>query len=163
MKIKPEKPKKPKIKKYTPKRYKKKPNDKKATGRPEWVIDLKRVKELAKIQCTDHEIAVCLNISLRAFMDHKAKNPAIEEAIVDGRKNGHASLRSVQFDEAINKRNTSLLKWLGKQYLGQTEKVQLGNDPENPLPPAVQQNIVAPTTAEEGMAMLDQMVKNFKG
>ena len=46
-----------------------------------------------------------------------------QEVYLKGRENGKAKLRDLQLAQA-NKGNVTMLIWLGKQYLGQTDKTE---------------------------------------
>lgn len=78
-------------------------------------IDPEQVRKLAAIGCTHEEIASIVKCSVdtltRRFLDD----------IEEGRNQGKSSLRRKQWEMAING-NVTMLVWLGKQYLGQTDK-----------------------------------------
>lgn len=80
--------------------------------------DRDEVKQMVKIGCTQDNIAVIKRIDVRTLRKHYAEELAV------GAAEGHERLRHAQFDEAVNNRNASLLIWLGKQMLGQTDKVE---------------------------------------
>lgn len=95
----------------------------KTKGRPKKILNgtgLDTIKQLARIQCTDEEIASVLGVSVDTLT--RAANKAIfEEAKASGKEAGKASLRRMQFKTA-EAGNATMLIWLGKQYLGQTDK-----------------------------------------
>lgn len=79
------------------------------------------------IGCTNDEIATLLGISRTTFYDRMTHEPAIGEAIEAGRNNGKSTLRRLQW--ALAKQgNVTMLIWLGKQLLGQKDKVEHGVD-----------------------------------
>lgn len=94
-------------------------------GRPRIEIDWKEFDKLCAIHCTLREIAGWFDcsedtIELRVkekygvtFTEHYSKRSSI----------GKVSLRRKQYQVAMNG-NTALLIWLGKQHLGQSEKVE---------------------------------------
>lgn len=88
-------------------------------GRPKAVIDYALVEKLALIQCTQEEIANILNISRRTLLNDEV----FSQTYIKGLENGKSSLRRFQW-KAAEKGNTSMLIWLGKQYLGQHEPKQ---------------------------------------
>lgn len=90
-------------------------------GRPKKDISPEQVENLAAIQCTDLEICAVLGISHDTLMRRK-REPAFMEALENGRAKGRASLRRAQF-KAATSGNTALLVWLGKQFLGQSDKL----------------------------------------
>lgn len=100
--------------------------EKKATkGRPKKILSedaLKLIENMARIMCTEEEIATCLGTTPDTL--HNAENDELfRNAIKKGQANGHQSLRRKQYEVAM-KGNTSMLIWLGKQYLHQTDKVE---------------------------------------
>lgn len=84
-------------------------------ARPRTKIDVAQLEKLAAIHCTNEEIAAVLGCSsdtlTRRFAEHIKK----------GKANGRASLRRQQWALAQNN-NATMLIWLGKQLLGQTDK-----------------------------------------
>ena len=96
---------------------------KKANGRPKKVIDYDLVSELADIQCTQTEIASVLKIAVRTLQNDDKFMRIYKEGIDNGRK----ALRRLQW-EAARKGNTTMLVWLGKQYLHQSDKVEQKNE-----------------------------------
>lgn len=94
-------------------------------GRPKKVLTedaLRIIQGLAKIMCTDEEIASILGCSRDIFYNPENKE-LYRQAIEKGNANGKQSLRRKQYDIAM-KGNSSMLIWLGKQWLGQTDKVE---------------------------------------
>lgn len=94
-------------------------------GRPKKKIDYQTVEKLANIQCTQEEISNFLGISTRTLQ----KDKEFLRIYKKGLENGKMSLRRMQFKKA-NDGNVSMLIWLGKQYLGQTDKVEKDNTHE---------------------------------
>ena len=87
-----------------------------AGGRPPKVIDYNLVERLAQIQCTQEEISNVLDVSTRTLQRDKEFCRIYKK----GLESGKMSLRRFQWEEA-KKGNTTMLVWLGKQYLGQKE------------------------------------------
>lgn len=88
-------------------------------ARPKKVISEKQVLELARIHCTVAEMAAVLDCSKDTLERRFAA------LIEKGRSDGRTSLRRKQFDAATRgKGNVTMLIWLGKQHLGQTDKPQ---------------------------------------
>ena len=100
--------------------------EKKATkGRPKKVLTedaLKLIENMARIMCTEEEIAQCLGASVDTLLNADNKE-LFRTAIEKGKANGKQSLRRKQYEVAM-KGNASMLIWLGKQWLGQTDKVE---------------------------------------
>ena len=88
-------------------------------GRPSIDIDYEMVSKLARMMCTMQEIASFLDLSVRKLEQD-------EEFIRVYKKNidtGKISLRRSQMKLA-DAGNTTMNIWLGKQYLGQTDKIE---------------------------------------
>lgn len=86
-------------------------------ARPKLKIDPKLVQDLAALGCKTNEIAVTLGCST----DTLEKRFSAE--LAKGRENLRISLRRWQLESA-KKGNVAMLIWLGKQMLGQTEKIE---------------------------------------
>lgn len=86
-------------------------------GRPKLDIDARLVEQLASIGCTMSEIAAACNCSVDTLERRFAGE------IEKGRENGKTRLRKKQLEVALQG-NVSMLIWLGKQMLGQSEKVE---------------------------------------
>lgn len=80
-------------------------------------IDEAQVEELAAILCTMEEIAAVVGCSVDTLERRFA------DTIKTGRDRGKSSLRRVQWRLAQDG-NAALAIWLGKQWLGQTDKLQ---------------------------------------
>lgn len=65
-----------------------------------------------------------LGVSLATFEGFLRANAEIKEAWEEGRNEGLASLRRLQF-AAAQKGSVPMQIWLGKQYLSQTDKQML--------------------------------------
>jgi len=94
-------------------------------GRPPKLTDDERtigiISGLAKIQCTNAEAAAVLNVSRETFEQFLGRSKKAREAWQTGKEAGKASLRRMQF-RAAEEGNTTMLIWLGKQFLGQRDK-----------------------------------------
>lgn len=78
-------------------------------------VDLKLVEDLARIGCTQDEIGEIVGITARHLRN-------IARAELDrGFANMKTSLRRWQYKKAEDG-NVAMLIWLGKQYLGQSER-----------------------------------------
>ena len=91
-------------------------------GRPKKEIDYTTVEKLANIQCTQDEIASFLGISTRTLQ----RDEQFMELFNRGRENGKMSLRRMQWKHA--EKSVPMAIWLGKQYLGQRDKVEYPDD-----------------------------------
>lgn len=81
-------------------------------------IDPKLVEALASVGCPNTEIADILGVSVSTLS--KRNN----DDLVKGRSDLRMKLRRKQVDMALQGDRTMLI-WLGKQYLGQTEKQEV--------------------------------------
>ncbi|NIP94283.1 MAG: hypothetical protein GWO24_12845, partial [Akkermansiaceae bacterium] len=98
---------------------------KRGRGRPKIEIDKKLAVDLAKIQCTNEEMAACLGVSHPTFLARVREDEELSRAIRDARENGKMSLRRVLFRIANNDNHKSQLGaaiWLSKQHLGMADK-----------------------------------------
>jgi len=84
-------------------------------------LDLDRVKKLAAVGLTVEEIAVVEGVNKRTIERNAL-------GIVDeGRMHMNASLKRKQYEMAMSG-NVTMLIWLGKQHLGQTDKREEKHD-----------------------------------
>jgi hypothetical protein len=102
-------------------------------GRPKKEINYNLVDSLCEIQCTGEEIAAVLDIdydTLNAALK-RDKGVGFSDYFSQKRNVGKKSLRRRQWQAAIDDGNTTMLIWLGKQFLGQSDKQELtGKDGE---------------------------------
>ena len=92
---------------------------KKKPGRKRIVIDWEQVERLAMIFCTQEEIAYVMGVSVDTLQRRKEFAVTYKK----GREKGKISLRRAQYKRAMDG-NTTMQIWLGKQYLGQTDKLE---------------------------------------
>jgi len=81
-------------------------------------IDGEQVRRMAAIGCTDREIALVLAVS-EATLRRRCR-----AALDAGRASLRRSLRRKQW-EVARKGNVPMLIWLGKQYLGQSDRQEV--------------------------------------
>ena len=86
-------------------------------ARPRLKIDPKLVQDLAALGCKTTEIAVVVGCSPDTLEGR------FSGELRKGKENLRISLRRWQL-EAAKKGNVAMLIWLGKQMLGQTEKIE---------------------------------------
>jgi hypothetical protein len=82
----------------------------------------REINQLAQIQCTQKEAASVLGVCENTFNQFLRSHLKAREAWEMGREEGKASLRRMQWRAA--ERSTAMLIWLGKQHLGQTDKLE---------------------------------------
>ena len=95
-------------------------------GRPRKEIDKSIFEELCTIQCTLNEIAGvfrCHIVTIDRFC-REEYDDCFSNVFKKFSEEGKSSLRRAQWRKAVYDTNVPMLIWLGKQYLGQTEKVQ---------------------------------------
>lgn len=94
---------------------------KRRPGRPRVEVDLKVVEDLAKIHCTEAEIAAFFGVSPELIRRRKKSDEQFRGALEKGRDQGKTSLRRLQWKSAMSG-NVTMLIWLGKQLLGQSDR-----------------------------------------
>ena len=98
-------------------------------GRKSINIDPDQVRALARLSCSYEEIADVLKIGRSTFAKKLKEEKAIREAYDRGKSEGTVSLKRAQFDTAVAG-NTAMLIWLGKNRLGQADKIESKNETE---------------------------------
>jgi len=104
----------------------------KKIGRPSFAFTpeiLNKIEKLASIMCTLQEIGDIIGCS----HDTIQRNQEAKEAIKRGFANAKQTIRKTQFDIATKLNSSIMAMWLGKVYLGQTDKIQ-NTDDNVPLP-----------------------------
>lgn len=97
-------------------------------GRPRYKLNdlgLEIIEKLASFMCTEEEIASFMGVSVDT-LTREENAFAFAERIKKGQEKGKASLRSSQF--RLAKTNPTMAIWLGKQYLGQKDLPDGGNN-----------------------------------
>ena len=99
---------------------------KRGRGRPRKEVSTQTIERLAKIGCIDDEIEQVLGISSSTLQQYRG-------VIQKGRAKLKTSLRRKQVSLANNGDRTMLI-WLGKQMLGQKDKMEHGGPNGGPIP-----------------------------
>lgn len=84
-------------------------------------------KALCRIQCTEQEICSVLDVTdktLNAWCK-RTLHLNFSEAYKRESADGKMSIRRAMFEKATKDKNTTMLIWLSKQYLGMTDKVEM--------------------------------------
>lgn len=104
------------------------------TGRPKKEIDQTQFEKLCAICCTQKEIADFFDCSIDTINRWCKRTYKLTFADTYEKKSapGKISLRRWQF-KAAEAGNTSLLIFLGKQYLGQSDRVETENKNDNTI------------------------------
>jgi len=90
-------------------------------GRPRIEVDLREVEELARIGCSEDDMGAVLGVSHELIRRRKNSDPEFRAALEKGRATTRNSLRRLQLKQALQGNKTMLI-WLGKQLLGQTDR-----------------------------------------
>lgn len=88
-------------------------------------IDWNQFDKLCLMQCTATEIAAWFDCSVDTI-ENKVREEfdmKFSEYFRQKKEKGKIALRRAQYQTAIDKGNTTMQIWLGKQYLGQSEKL----------------------------------------
>lgn len=91
-------------------------------------INKKQFEKLCAIQCTQEEICSVLDVC-HDTLDEWCKinyNNNFSQVFAEKRQGGKASLRRMQWKLA--EKNATMGIWLGKQYLGQMDKIETNNN-----------------------------------
>jgi hypothetical protein len=84
-------------------------------------VNYESVEKLALIQCSEEEMAGFFELTLDEWNALKDSDEKLRMAIERGYQQGHMGLRRRQWKSAESG-NTTMLIWLGKQYLGQSDQ-----------------------------------------
>lgn len=124
-------------------------------ARPKIKIDPEMVQKLAQIFCTMEEIAAVVGCSVDTLERRFA------DIIKKGKESAKASLRREQYKKAMDG-NTTMMIWLGKQYLEQTDKInttgELILDDDREMPDGVYDKL-SDLMQEIGKAKLERLKK----
>ncbi len=100
-------------------------------GRPRKAISRDAFQKLCKMQCTEEEIAGFLDCSvdtLQRWVKDTYEGATFAEVYKKYAAGGRASLRRKQYKLAEH--NATMAIWLGKQYLGQRDRIDVAADAE---------------------------------
>lgn len=99
-------------------------------GRPEADIDWAKVDDLLVAGCMGTEIAAYLGLNPQTLYRRCEDLYKINfsEYLQEKRAKGDTLLHAAQFDEAVRKRNTTMLVWLGKNRLDQSDKKEITHE-----------------------------------
>lgn len=103
------------------------PRTGKPEGRPPIQFDLEGVSALAALNCTLQEVAAFFGVSESTVEHRFTQEPELKATWEKGKATGKLSLRRKQ-TELANGGNVTMLIWLGKQLLGQNDRLEHGVD-----------------------------------
>lgn len=95
-------------------------------ARPRIEIDWKLVENLCNIHCTAEEICGVMGIAYETLVRNvkRTYKKRLDEYLEEKRAGGRVSLRRKQWNKALTgEGNTTMLIWLGKQHLGQSDRL----------------------------------------
>lgn len=102
-------------------------------GRPAKAIDQKQFENLCSLQCTHEEICgwfdVCPDTLEKWCKQTYGRDMTFSKVFAIKRAGGRISLRRSQF--RLAEKNAAMAIWLGKQYLGQSDKPDEAIDTED--------------------------------
>lgn len=125
---------------------------KRGRGKPLARIDLEELRKLCKLQCTHDEIAAYFNVTRRTIINHRNRSAEFRDLMDRSQQSGLISLRRAQFENAL-KGSTTMQIWLGKQLLGQKDRI--ANEVSGPdgaafMPPRIVVNFVKAKRDDNG-------------
>jgi len=89
-------------------------------ARPKKELDYELIEKLSMIQCTQEEIAEIVEVCTRTLQ----RDDEFCRIYKKGKESGKTSLRRMQWKSAEGG-NATMQIWLGKQYLGQSDKQEV--------------------------------------
>ena len=92
-------------------------------GRPKVKMGLEEVENLSRLNCTMDEIAAYFNVDVRTVQLRAQRDPAFRAAIDRGQALGRLSIRRQQI-RLMEQGNATMAVWLGKQLLGQHDRLE---------------------------------------
>lgn len=100
-------------------------------GRPKKTIDKKMFENMCAIQCTKDEICGIFDIDEKTLTRwcKDTYNEGFSDVFKKKSQIGKMSLRRAQFKQA--EKNATMAIWLGKQYLGQRDNVEVEHTANN--------------------------------
>jgi hypothetical protein len=101
-------------------------------GRPPFEFTpkvLKQIEDLASYMCTKDEVANIIGCSRQTLWRNQEALDSYDKGVNVAKLN----IRKTQFDIASKLNSSIMAMWLGKVYLGQTDKIQ-NTDDNIPLP-----------------------------
>jgi predicted transcriptional regulator len=125
----------------------------KGPGRPKAQINVEVVKALAAIGCPVEEIADEVGVNKKTLERRFSKD------IEKGRLKRNRSLRRKQFELAM-KGDRTMLVWLGKVLLGQSEKIQHTGEDGGPIK---HEHAVATMTNEQLDKEIEKLIGPISG
>ena len=122
-------------------------------GRKMIELDFEEIDKLLELQCTLKEIAAWCRCSEDTIekATKRQQGMSFREYSDERRQAGLQSLRRAQWQKAVDKQDTTMLIWLGKQYLNQKDTKDIKAQVEQTTIPQLED-----MTAEELKALLGE-------
>ena len=117
-------------------------------GRPRMEFDLRQVEELARIGCTEEDMGAVLGVSVDTIQRRKRSSAEFCGVIEKGQASLRNSLRRLQVKKALEG-NVTMLIWLGKQLLGQSDRQGIEHSGAEGRPPISYIEVVRPYPRED--------------
>ena|SRR5271170_1728201 len=92
-------------------------------GRPKVKMGLEEVENLSRLNCTMEELAAYFRVDVRTVQLRAQREPAFRAAIERGQALGRLSVRRQQ-TRLMDQGNPTISIWLGKQLLGQRDRLE---------------------------------------
>ncbi len=105
--------------------------NKHAGGKPKAAINLDDLEKLCVMQCTNAEVASFFGVAERTI-ERRRQSARFAAVMNRGYAKGRQTLRRKQMELAMAG-NPTMLIWLGKQLLGQRDKIEHGGPNGGPI------------------------------
>lgn len=104
-------------------------------GRKKYNIDWKVVDHYLTCGCSGAQVAAKIGIGSDCLYLRVKEEFGVDFSayMQQKRATGETLVKEAQFDEAVRKRNTSMLIWIGKQMLGQSERQEVAHSGNIPI------------------------------
>lgn len=105
------------------------------TGRKKIIIEWDKVNHYLTCGCLGTQVAAKIGVSADTLYDRVKEEFGVDfsEYMRQKREIGEVLVKEAQFDEAVRQRNISMLIWVGKQMLGQSEKQEVKHQGQIPV------------------------------
>ena len=99
------------------------------TGRPTKELNEKQFKNMCIYQCTQQEIEAFLDTDHKTIDSwcQRTYEMSFSQSLKKFSDGGKKSLRRAMWHKAVKEKNTGMMIWLSKQYLGMKDKIDDDN------------------------------------
>jgi hypothetical protein len=104
-------------------------------ARPSKVLSEKSFRAMCRYQCTQSEICSFLEVSDKTLTDWCQRTFGESFSVVYKKfsEGGFKSLRRAMWHKAVVDKNTGMMIWLSKNYLGMVDKIEKENEGHEPF------------------------------